>query len=371
MLLKKSLKSEDYTSRMTHNYEDLATPYIDGWTPCNDEMEKLKLQLQHLQRENENLKKKTLCLSSYKDNEVNFHYMTNLPNYNTFEVLAMFLHRRCDGGLNYWRHQQSCNNTRRSIKKPGKERTLNFQEELFLVLVRLKRGMELRDMHLRTGVSVSTLSRIFTTWIDFMNNELTAYFEMVAVDLSHVQTMPCMAPFPEVTITLDCTELFSQRSMDLQVRKETFSNYKHHDTVKLLVGMGPRQAVNFVSAALGGRATDKHITLNSEKLMSNLAPGSSAMADRGFLATEELRSLGVKMIMPHFKGRDRPQFSATEAWRSAQISSARIHIERVIQRIKTFHILENSIRMDQKDMIEQTFRVCSYLVNLQRPILND
>ncbi|XP_046581620.1 uncharacterized protein LOC124289068 [Haliotis rubra] len=329
---------------MDHDY---VYQYIDG-TPCNEKMEKLKLRLQHLERENENLKKKTLCLSSYKDNDVNFHYMTNLPNYNTFEVLAMFLHRRCDGRLNYWRHQQSCNNTRRSIKKPGKERTLNFQEELFLVLVRLKRGMELRDMHLRTGVSVSTLSRIFTTWINFMNNELTAYFEMVAVDLSHVQTMPCMDPFPEVTITLDCTELFSQRSMDLQARKETFSNYKHHDTVKFLVGMGPHQAVNFVSAAWGGRATDKHITLNSEKLMSNLAPGSSVMADRGFLVTEELRSLGVKMIMPHFKGRDRPQFSATEACRSAQISSARIHIERVIQRIKTFHILENSIRMDQK-----------------------
>ncbi|XP_067661482.1 uncharacterized protein [Haliotis asinina] len=62
-------------SRMDHDY---VYPYMD-------EVERLKLQLHQVQCENENLKK-TLCLYRKKDNDTKFHYMSYLPNSDTFEV---------------------------------------------------------------------------------------------------------------------------------------------------------------------------------------------------------------------------------------------------------------------------------------------
>jgi hypothetical protein len=40
-----------------------------------------------------------------------------------------------------------------------------------------------------------------------------------------------------------------------------------------------------------------------------------------------------------------------------------------IQRIKTFHILDGEVKLSMKDIAEQIFIVCAYLVNLQSPIV--
>jgi hypothetical protein len=41
-----------------------------------------------------------------------------------------------------------------------------------------------------------------------------------------------------------------------------------------------------------------------------------------------------------------------------------------IQRIKTFHILDGEVKLSMKDIAEQIFTVCAYLMNLQSPIVN-
>jgi len=133
--------------------------------------------------------------------------------------------------------------------------------------------------------------------------------------------------------------------------------------------MSPQLYINYISKAWGGRASDKHITLHSESLLLGLAPGAGVMADRGFTVTQELRKLGVKTIIPDFKGRDRPQLTAFECSRSEDIAKARIHIELVIQRIRTFHILGSVVHLNMCDVIEQLFTVCAYLTNFQTPII--
>jgi hypothetical protein len=51
------------------------------------------------------------------------------------------------------------------------------------------------------------------------------------------------------------------------------------------------------------------------------------------------------------------------------ISEVRIHVERAIQRIKTFHILDGEEKLSIKNIAEQIFTICAYLVNLQNPIV--
>ena len=76
----------------------------------------------------------------------------------------------------------------------------------------------------------------------------------------------CYKGYRGLKVVLDCTEQQCERSSDLQARKETFSNYKQRDTVKWLIGLSKNLTVNYVSQAYGGRASDKHITLDSSTL---------------------------------------------------------------------------------------------------------
>jgi hypothetical protein len=135
--------------------------------------------------------------------------------------------------------------------------------------------------------------------------------------------------------------------------------------------MSPQLYVNYVSKAWGRRASDKHITLQSQGFLDGLPPGVHVMADRGFIVSEELKRIGVKLVLPSFKGRGRSQMSPTECAGSEEIAKGRIHIERAIQRIRTFHILGTIVRLNMADVIEQIFTVCAYLTNFQMPIICD
>ena len=84
-----------------------------------------------------------------------------------------------------------------------------------------------------------------------------------------------------VAVIIDCFEVFCNQPTSLEVRAQTWSNYKHHNTIRFLIGVMPRGVISFLSAAWGGRGTDKTITLGSN-FFDNLLPGDVILADRGF-----------------------------------------------------------------------------------------
>jgi hypothetical protein len=51
-----------------------------------------------------------------------------------------------------------------------------------------------------------------------------------------------------------------------------------------------------------------------------------------------LNDMGVKLHIPSFKETERTQLTSSETIRSENISKVRIHVEKAIQRTKTFHI---------------------------------
>jgi hypothetical protein len=44
-----------------------------------------------------------------------------------------------------------------------------------------------------------------------------------------------------------CTEIFVQNPSKLDARKQVYSNYKHHNTFKFLVGVSPQMGITYVS----------------------------------------------------------------------------------------------------------------------------
>ena len=95
------------------------------------------------------------------------------------------------------------------------------------------------------------------------------------------------------------------------------------------------------------------------------------MVDRGFNITEDLKTLGVELVIPCFKGRGRSQMTRIVFESSERVAEACIHVERIFQRIRTFHILDTRARLSMRNILSEMFTCCAYLVNFQLPIVHD
>lgn len=69
------------------------------------------------------------------------------------------------------------------------------------------------------------------------------------------ETMP-MENFGNCVVIIDCFEVFMERPKRLMARAQTWSNYKHHNTVKFLIGISPQGSITFISKGWGGGVPD-------------------------------------------------------------------------------------------------------------------
>ena len=60
------------------------------------------------------------------------------------------------------------------------------------------------------------------------------------------------AEYSRIGIILDCTELFIEWLSAMLAQSETWSEYKHHNTWKVFVGVAPNGQVSYLSELWGG-----------------------------------------------------------------------------------------------------------------------
>ena len=210
---------------------------------------------------------------------------------------------------------------------------------IFLVLVRLRLGLFEKDLAYRFGISVSTVCRICTTWINFLYVRLKELPLWPSRDLVK-SYMPQVFRdlYPDTRVIIDATKIFVETPALPELQQMTFSS---HNTFKGLVGISPDGAVNVISKLFPGSISDKVLTQKSG-LLELLDRGDCIMADRGFDIQNDLKPSGVKINIPPFlKGKQ--QFQPHELVESRRIASLRIHVERAMERIKNFHIFDRTI----------------------------
>ena len=176
-------------------------------------------------------------------------------------------------------------------------------------------------------------------------------------------------------VIIDCFEIFIDRPSNLLARAQTFSSYKHHNTVKVLIGITPQGTISFVSKAWGGRTSDKFLTENCG-IIDKLLPGDLVLADRGFTIQELLMFKHAQLAIPAFtRGKD--QLDPVEVEETRNIANVRIHVERIIGLLRRkYTILSGILPIDflissstgsqerAIPMIDRILNVCSALVNL-------
>ena len=96
--------------------------------------------------------------------------------------------------------------------------------------------------------------------------------------------------------------------------------------------------------------------------------GDIVMVDQGFLIEDYLKLVGVRLEIPTFlKGCD--QFTIRETVKSQQIANERIHVERMIQCLKCYHIFVWVLPINMLGPLNQIISVCALLSNFQEPIV--
>ena len=148
--------------------------------------------------------------------------------------------------------------------------------------------------------------------------------------------------FSKCVCIIDCFELFCERPSDLMARAQTYSQYKHHNTVKFLIGISPQGVISYVSKGWGGRASDKYITENCG-ILNHVLPGDQILADRGFTVQESFGFYCTEIKIPPFT-RGKKQLSRIEVDTARQLSRVRIHVERVIGLLRNkYTILQSTL----------------------------
>lgn len=105
-------------------------------------------------------------------------------------------------------------------------------------------------------------------------------------------------------VIIDCTEIFIERPRNVRTQALTWSDYKHNNTVKFLVGITPHGHIGFLSKAWGGRTPDQYIVKESG-FLDIIDAGDEVMADRGFQIKEHLLMRHATLsIPPSSKGRE-------------------------------------------------------------------
>ena len=292
----------------------------------------------------------------YKGNNKKCLFYTGLPTWtllnNLFELVKEFLP-----------HHFNCKLSR-------------FQM-LTLTLMKLRLNASFTDLGYRFRIDETTASRYFHRCIFILyklfKNSKFVHWPVERENLLLNIPSYVRSTFKEsISIIVDCFEIFAERPLVLRAAAQGFSHYKHHITLKNLIGISVTGVILFVSIGYGGRASDKEVVIKSgflEKIQERYV----ILADKGFLVEEELKAREATLKQPSFVKKGQ-QLHPTEVEQSREFARVRIHVERVICVLREkFNICVDTAQISaiskqndlyDRDLYDKIIFVCSSLVNI-------
>ena len=195
------------------------------------------------------------------------------------------------------------------------------------------------DEELLADLTLTSQSRLLTTWINFLYLRLGSLPTWPSSDqVSHCLPDAFKTCYPNTFLIIDCLELWSEVPSSLPLQSQLYSTYKSHTTFKGLIGIVPSGAVAFISELFTGIIRDCELFEQSGllKLLESVPHGKSLMADTGLNVEDLLAPLGLKLNVPARK----KQLTEAGVLRTQCIARVCIHVERAINRAKNFTLFD-------------------------------
>ncbi|KAJ8931195.1 hypothetical protein NQ314_015928 [Rhamnusium bicolor] len=207
---------------------------------------------------------------------------------------------------------------------------------IFIILKKIR----LNDLYYRLavdfGLPTASMSRVNKNHL----SKLASYFKTLifwpeANKINLNLPLPFHYRYSKVQSIIDCLEIEIEQPSNSVHQALTWSNYKKTNTLKYLISPTPDDIINFISEGFGGRITDKEI-VEASNYLNILPPNCDVMADRGFKGIGGLlNKKNCNLIRPP-SVQTGTQCTKQEVKESKRIASLRIHIERVIRRLREF-----------------------------------
>ena len=279
----------------------------------------------------------TLVAEDIKDNDRKTRFYTGLPNWATFHLLfQLFLKHGCmklkiwDGPKRSMDDPGSRKYQQSSAIKPGRQRTLRAIDEFFMMWLRLRHDIRQEMLGDMFNVSVKTVSRILNTWINFAYDHMKGLISWPSKENILANLPPHFSSFSNVRIILDATEIFCEKPSSLTAQSLTYSDYKSHNTMKVVIGVTPSGMVSYISRLWGGHTSDRHIIQqDGAQFMSKLQENDIVVADKGFTIVDLLPP-GTYLNLPPFVS-TKSQMTKRQFFKLKKIASPHIVVEMKIE----------------------------------------
>ncbi len=268
-------------------------------------MNNLRADLEAARAEVKILKQNVFGYSQIKDDPKAFTFYTGLPSTAVFMWLLLLCQR-----VLQW--------------EKASKTSVGWQDQMLMVLMKLRLGLKDTDISYRFKVHRTTISRLMRAWIPKMALVLKQTIQWPSRIAVRQHLPQCFRKkFKRCVAIIDCTEIFIERATNLTARSQTWSDYKHNNTVKYFVAITPSGAISFLSKGWGGRVSDKELVASSG-FLEKLDRGDEVLADRGF-NIKELAIVGARLRIPAFT-KSKNNFLKKEVDTSRQLSRVRIHL---------------------------------------------
>ncbi|XP_048576644.1 uncharacterized protein LOC125559010 [Nematostella vectensis] len=287
-------------------------------------------------------------------------YFTGLHT-EQFEALFEFL-GPAKYELSYWDGPE---NIEKGSLARGEPQGISVKEQLFLTLLRLRRGFNIATIAHMYSISNTVVRKIFVTWIQFMFCHFKEFEHLMFPSRQALRTFlpKVFQKFKNVRCSVDCTEFFCQTPSNYAQQGNMFSSYKHHNTMKCLIAVTPNGSACFVSDLFEGSIDDVSIFRESG-ILKHINPGDAILVDKRFTVQDLLFNKQATIHIPPFLGK-RDCLTKEEELATKRIAKARIHVERFNERLKKFRLIGNIIPLNLSSIASQLVYVSCCLVNFQ------
>ena len=164
-------------------------------------------------------------------------------------------------------------------------------QQVLMTMMWLRLNLSGQDLTYQFSVHSLTISRTCT-----FINVIEGWSLLFCGPIEVFYTKQC--PWTSEALPNLCCN-YIERPSNVLARVQTFSSYKHHNTVKYLIGIIPQGTVCFILDGWGGHVSNKHLTENSG-LLNHLIPGETILADRGFDIEDSVGIYCARVSIPAF-----------------------------------------------------------------------
>ena len=231
--------------------------------------------------------------------------------------------------------------------------------------MKISLGLLNEDIADRFKVSRTLISQILSTWVRATAKVLSCMTKVW--DLGTVNTLkPKKFKSQKLHSIADATEIFIQTPKDHLLQCLTWSNYKHHNILKVVGVIASSSDIMFKSLAYPGSISDKEITKQSDYL-DMMEPYTQLMVDKGFNISSKCAAKRIYIVVPPGK-RGSSQILPSEVTKTNKIAKTQILVEQVIRRLKVFRFIANEVPINMLSYIDDIMQICVAISYMQSSI---